>query len=181
MTRTTFFSIGLPSLLLLGVGVFAVTGCVDGDSTGAKSEVTVSFKSGGGTDDDDEVVTIERGAPGLLAGRFTIDGSFSTLPPQIPKGTSGKDPEFCGKELDIPDERLIVQDGGVANVVIYMDKVAKDLREPNGPTEPVVFDQKNCTFFPHVLLVRTGQPVHVWNSDGAAHNTHTYPGKNTGF
>jgi hypothetical protein len=45
----------------------------------------------------------------------------------------------------------------------------------------VVFDQKNCVFLPHALVVRAGQPVKILNDDGALHNTHTYPKRNTPF
>lgn len=184
MNRTTFFSIGLPLALLGCLGLVAVSGCVEPDSTGAKSEVTVQVRAADSV--GEEVVDVTpgdgpAGDPGSLVGKVSLKGSFAGLPPVIAKGTSAKDPEFCGKESDIPNETLIVSNGGVANVVIYMDKVPKKLTKLPPPTEHVVFDQKNCQFLPHVLLVRTGQPIHIWNSDGAAHNTHTYPKKNTGF
>ncbi|MFK7819380.1 MAG: carboxypeptidase regulatory-like domain-containing protein [Planctomycetaceae bacterium] len=185
MTRTTLVSIGLPVTLLAGMGLFVLSGCVEGGS-GAKSEVSVAMKGadspGPGTDGPvDPVKDTFSGDPGSLSGRISISGTFTTLPPLLAKGTSEKDPEFCAAQMDIPDQKIVSKDGGVGNVVIYMDKVPKPLTRLPAPEEPVVFDQKNCTFKPRVLLCRTGQQIRIWNSDGAAHNTHTYPKKNTGF
>ena len=183
MIKNALLSIGLPGLVLVGLGVFTLSGCAD-PATGANAEVTVSFKSadnaGGGGDSPGKVEPISTGDPGTLTGKITIQGSFQPLAPLVAKGTSAKDAEFCAAQMDIPNEKLVVNDGGVANVVIFMDKAPKAFSKLKPAEAHVVFDQKNCTFSPHVLLVRTGQPIHVWNSDGAAHNTHTYPKKNTG-
>jgi len=183
MIKNALLSIGLPCLVLVGLGLFTLSGCAD-PATGATAEVTVSFKSadnpGDGGGGPDVPPPIASGDPGTLKGKITIQGSFQPLAPLVAKGTSAKDAEFCAAQMDIPNETLLVKDGGVANVVIYMDKAPKAFSKLKPTEERVVFDQKNCTFSPHVLLVRTGQPVHVWNSDGAAHNTHTYPKKNTG-
>ncbi len=37
--------------------------------------------------------------------------------------------------------------------------------------EPALLDNKGCRFEPHVLAVRTGQPLQVGNSDPVGHNT----------
>jgi plastocyanin len=64
-------------------------------------------------------------------------------------------------------------------VFIYLAKAPKNVPAP--PTEPVVFDQKSCIFLPHALVVQTNQPVTILNADGALHNTHTYPKRNSVF
>lgn len=183
MKKNVFLAVWLPVLMLGGLGFTSLSGCADPE-TGANAAVTVSFKSAEAADTTgpgpDTPPVESTGAPGVLAGRITVKGDFSPLAPLVAKGTSAKDAEFCAADMDIPNEKLIVNDGGVANVVLFMDKAPKAFRKLRMPEKHVVFDQKNCTFYPHVLLVRTGQPVHVWNSDGAAHNTHTYPKKNTG-
>jgi hypothetical protein len=186
MNRKTFASIGLPVTLLVGMGLFVAAGCVDGGS-GAKSDVSVTVKSAdspdstGGDIAGTSVPPEAKGEPGSLAGKVTVTGSFSPLAPLIAKGTSEKDGMYCAADMDIPNEKLVVKDGGVANVVIYMDKVPKPLTRLPAPEKPIVFDQENCTFKPRVLLCRTGQQVRIWNSDGAVHNTLTRPKKNTGF
>ncbi len=40
------------------------------------------------------------------------------------------------------------------------------------PEEPVLVDQENCRFVPHVIGVRTGQEVQFRNSDPTMHNVH---------
>lgn len=53
-----------------------------------------------------------------------------------------------------------------ANVVVWLDA-------PNAPALParrVVLDQRNLTFFPHVLAVRVGTQVQFPNNDRVFHN-----------
>jgi hypothetical protein len=122
--------------------------------------------------------TTGSGGVGTLKGKVVYQGGDLKLPPLYAQGSAPKDPSVCGVHA-IPDEAVVVNDGGLANVFIYLGKAPKGSYET--PSEPVVFDQKNCIFMPHVLLARTGQPVKILNSDGALHNTHTYPIKNSPF
>jgi plastocyanin len=55
-----------------------------------------------------------------------------------------------------------------ANAVIYIDKIDGKTFKP--PTEPVVMDQKNLTFIPHVIPVVVGTKVNFLNSDDVLHN-----------
>jgi len=116
---------------------------------------------------------------GSIKGRVLIQGSVPQLPPLYAKGEAPKDPAICGVEA-APNESIVVNDGGLANVFIYLPKPPKGYAS-SPVTEPVIFDQKYCVFKPHVLVVRTGQPVMILNDDNALHNTHTYPNRNTGF
>jgi hypothetical protein len=43
------------------------------------------------------------------------------------------------------------------------------------PKDPVVFDQKNCMYVPHVAALMTNQDFHVINSDQTLHNIHPIP------
>lgn len=182
MTRSACFSVVLPLVILTGLGVMSFSGC----GGGANADVTVSFMpaeaddSGEkGTSGGGDTKAAPSGDPGSLVGKITLTGSFGgagTL------STGGKDPEVCGAGAPIPDETLVVGDGnGVRDVFIYMDKVPKALTKLPAPEGNVVFDQKNCTFLPHALVVRTDQEIAVWNSDAAAHNTHTKPKINSEF
>lgn len=127
-----------------------------------------------------ETTTASSGSgTGTLKGRVVYQGAFQPLPPLYAKGAAPKDTDVCGAEA-IPDESVIVNEGGLANVFIYLP------RAPGGtsaaaPSEPVIFDQKFCVFKPHALIVRAGQTIKVLNSDGALHNTHTYPTRNPTF
>jgi plastocyanin len=46
---------------------------------------------------------------------------------------------------------------------------------------PVVLDNKGCMFEPHVVVLRTGQPLLLKNSDSVAHNTKADLLKNDSF
>ncbi|MBC8116039.1 MAG: hypothetical protein H7062_16755 [Candidatus Saccharimonas sp.] len=116
---------------------------------------------------------------GTLKGRVVYVGSYTPLAPLFAKGAAAKDPSVCGAGV-IPDESILVKDGGLANVFIYLDKIPKGAVIP-AVGNPILFDQKVCIFTPHAMLVRVKQTVKVLNADGVAHNTHTYPKKNTDF
>jgi hypothetical protein len=123
--------------------------------------------------------TAEAGGVGNLKGKVVYEGSFSPLPALFAKGAATKDPTVCGAEA-IPNQSIIVNDGGLANVFVYLEKAPKGAKsaEAGGP---IGFDQKTCIFLPHAMIVRTKQVINVMNDDAAAHNTHTYPNKNAQF
>lgn len=119
--------------------------------------------------------------PGIFKGRVVLEGTAPTLEWDVVKGSKGKDAEVCAKE-GVPSERLVVGEGnGVANVVVYLSKAPKGAPKTPVPTEPAVFDQKGCQFLPHILLVRKGQKLLIKSDDPIAHNTHTFPAKNSAF
>jgi plastocyanin len=59
----------------------------------------------------------------------------------------------------------------LANVVVYVKSGLGHYRYPV-PQTPVILDQKNCMYTPHVLAVMVGQPFSVANSDPTMHNVH---------
>lgn len=116
---------------------------------------------------------------GHVSGQFVLEGEIPNLAP--PKIT--KDANVCATNPPLPDNTLIVdpKTKGIANIVVYVDKVAAihpKLKRPKADT--VDFDQKDCRFKPHVLTVRAGQTVMVKSDDPIQHNTHTYPFRNEG-
>ncbi len=119
------------------------------------------------------------GGFGTIRGRVVVQGEFTALPPIYEKNAAPKDPAVCGIE-SAPNQSAVVNNGGLANVFIYLGKVPKDVEIP-APPATVEFDQRHCVFAPHVLVVQTGQLIKVLNDDAVAHNTHTYPKRNTPF
>jgi plastocyanin len=98
----------------------------------------------------------------------------------IMKGDSTvKDAEICAA-MDLYKEDLIVDPAtsGIANVFVYMPKKPANVEFDEPETKKIIFDQKNCRFVPHAMIVRTGQTVEVISSDGCAHNFHTFPIRN---
>ncbi len=187
-----FFSLFVISLLAIGAGLMVASiGCGKLD-TGAYAEpsvrvkaaeslVAVDKKSNGDT--PIKIADGGTGAPGTLVGRVVFKESSGKQPTQaviIKKGTSTKDPEFCGANADILSEELLVSDdGGIANVFVYLEKPPAGFKT-EVPSETIPFDQKGCVFLTHALVCQVGQTLKVLNDDGVTHNTRTVPQKNTG-
>jgi plastocyanin len=118
---------------------------------------------------------------GTLKGKVVLKGDVPEKVLLHAKGEPGvRDGEVCA-EIDVYKDDLVVDKDtkGIANVFIYLAKAPKKIHPESAKPEPkVVFDQKNCIFKPHALVVQAGQTVEVLNSDSVAHNTHTHPLRN---
>ena len=121
---------------------------------------------------------------GTVTGQFVYDGPVPNLPPVVKQGDSSvQDAAICAKE-NVPDESLIVdpKTKGIANVFVYMPKapedISPDLKESHDKV--VKFDQKNCRFIPHALILRTDQTIAILSDDSVAHNTNVSTVENTG-
>ncbi len=116
--------------------------------------------------------------PGTFTGKVVMTGSVTPLAVFIKAGADVKDKEVCAA-VDTPDERLVLGDGNaVRGVFVYLNKAPKGGKALEVAAEPFLFDQKNCRFTPHCVVIPCGQTVKVLSDDPIAHNTHTYPGKN---
>ena len=71
---------------------------------------------------------------------------------------------------------VVGENGALKDVMVYVkDPAAVPAAVPG---DPVVLDQVNCRYVPHVLGVRVGQVLRVKSSDPTAHNVHAMPAKN---
>jgi plastocyanin len=74
-----------------------------------------------------------------------------------------------GQWGSVPDESVIVNPNGtLRNVIVYL----KDAPPGEGGGAPVVLNQVNYQYIPHVLALQVGQPLIVRNSDHHMHNIH---------
>jgi len=173
----------LRSVNWFGLIALVAVGCSDGYGGGAGVVPDVVFIPADTADSGEAAAageTVEAAGFGSITGKVSLSGDFSPLAPLIKQGAEVKDKEVCAA-VDIPDERLVVGEGnGVANVFVYLPKAPKGGKALEIPAEPLVFDQKNCRFFPHCSIVPVKQVVKVLSDDTVAHNTHTFPAKNTG-
>ncbi|MCA9086563.1 MAG: hypothetical protein KDA81_21045 [Planctomycetaceae bacterium] len=118
---------------------------------------------------------------GTVTGKVTLKGAAPEPVLLHAKGANIKDKEVCAKEDTYNDDLVVNKEtNGIANVFIYLAKAPKDIHPDaaNVGSAKVIFDQENCVFRPHALVVQAGQTVEVLNSDPIAHNTHTYPLRN---
>lgn len=182
----------VPALLmaLCALSVAVLAGC--GADGGANSETTVTIKpsqpeesggesgdGGGGGSDDSSSEAVEGGI-GTLTGTVVFDGTAPELAPLVEQGENVKDGAVCAAE-PVPNQVLVVNDGRVANVFIYLERAPKGADIPAPAEEAAVFDQKGCLFMPHAMAVQVGRELLVKSDDPIAHNTHTFPVRNNPF
>lgn len=118
---------------------------------------------------------------GTIKGRFVFGGDV----PEPVVLEIERDADVCGKN-GLVDESLIVNkdNRGLRYVAIWLDSKEKlpihpDMALP--PKETPVLDNKGCRFEPHMLAIRTGQVMHLTNSDPVAHNAAVYVRRSTPF
>jgi hypothetical protein len=111
----------------------------------------------------------------------TITGSvvFEGTPPQSAAMNMASDPA-CGSG-PVTSESIVVDNGGLQNVFVYIKDGLGNKYIFDTPTEPVKLDQKGCHYVPHVLGLRTTQPLEISNSDNTLHNVHGMPETNREF
>jgi plastocyanin len=120
---------------------------------------------------------VDESKAGSLAGRVVLDGTAPANPPI----KMSADP-FCISQNPngATSETFVVANGGLENVFVYV-KDGLGNYYFDTPTEPVKLDQQGCRYHPHVLGVRTGQPLEIVNSDSTMHNVHALPDANREF
>lgn len=160
---------------------FLVVGCGGGASLEPNVTVKLSALAGRGSDSDGPTGPGPDGPKvegfGTFEGQIIYDGVAAA------QGLLSvtKDKEVCAA-TDLPDESLIVgADGGVANVFVYIKKAPKGKHgDYDTGAGKFVFDQKQCAFIPHAMIVPCNKPLEVLNADPIPHNTRNVPKKNTG-
>jgi plastocyanin len=90
---------------------------------------------------------------------------FEGEPPEQATQKREADPK-CGK--DRPDEAVVVTKGKLRDVVVRIKNGTTGSHD--APKDPVVLDQRECTYTPRVVSIVAGQKVAVKNSDSTFHN-----------
>ena len=111
-----------------------------------------------------------------LAGNITGTVMYEGDAPARPELTANKDDHCIKTVKGTKSEALVVSKGkGIKNVVIYArvrgGKVTLPEKNP-------VMDQKDCAYYPHVLVVPVGATVDLTSRDPVAHNVHSHAQKN---
>lgn len=110
-----------------------------------------------------------------LTGRIVVEGDV----PEAPDEIVDKDAAICTVDGKAPkDDNLVVgPDGGLRDVIVMMylegsPPVPVHPRYGRPREQALVLDNVRCRFEPHVLFVRTGDPLILRNSDEVGHNCH---------
>jgi plastocyanin len=98
-----------------------------------------------------------RSEPVRVEGVVTYDGK---VPPPVPVSEAGTSRQLI--EVD-PKTR------GLKDAVVWLEGVPEPREDREVTRKPVVMDQQNFFFLPHVLAVESGQAVEFRNSDVANH------------
>jgi hypothetical protein len=118
----------------------------------------------------------------VTAAKITGKIVFEGTPPQNAVINMGSDPACAaGNSGPVTSESVLVDDGGLRNTFVYIKDGLGNKYLFDTPTEPVVLDQKGCHYIPHVVGLRTTQPLQVVNSDNTLHNVHGMPEANREF
>jgi hypothetical protein len=95
---------------------------------------------------------------------------YTGNPPAASSTTDAPDPNNCLAAAHPPLGIIINPNHTLKNVVIYLSNPPRPAPPP--PAAPVLLDQIDCQFQPHVVALRTGQTLHVRSSDNMPHNVH---------
>lgn len=105
-----------------------------------------------------------RTGTGVIRGTVTLSGK----PPEM--ATIPNQPCHAGAG-PLKDESVVADAAGhVRNVIVYLEDAPPAPAAADLP--PVVLDQVNCQYVPHVVALRTGQTLHATTSDPTLHNVH---------
>ena len=109
-----------------------------------------------------------------VKGKITFEGTAPT-----PKKQSTTSDPGC-KNPDLVVEDVVVSDGGLENVILYVSGGLEGKSFPANK-EPVTLNQQGCHYVPHALTLQTNQPLRILNGDDTAHNVHAWSDINPSF
>ena len=115
-------------------------------------------------------------ATAMVTGKISFEGT----PPPNEKIQMSADPFCQHQNPTATTESVKVSDGGLENVIVFVNSGVPNASFPT-PTEPVMIDQHDCHYVPHVFTMQTNQPLKIKNSDATLHNIHAWAEKNTTF
>ncbi|MFQ5506177.1 MAG: carboxypeptidase regulatory-like domain-containing protein [Planctomycetota bacterium] len=117
-------------------------------------------------------------ATATISGVVKLEG---TPPPRRPIDMSQEAHCAEHQEGEVLSEDVIVNpDGTLRNVFVWIKEGLGGYKFPV-PEEPVVLDQLNCQYVPHVVGVRAKQELKIHNSDPVMHNIRATPKRNKKF
>jgi hypothetical protein len=156
--------ITLVCMMLILATVLVAVGCKGKRSTSTEG----ADKAGEGTA---KPVYASKGDEGTITGKIMFEGAA----PAPKKIDMSQDANCAGAAGDKSADDLLVTDGKLANVFVYVKGGPVDKWSFPTPSDPVVLDQQGCRYHPRVLGLQTNQTLKVLNSDNTTHNIHPSP------
>lgn len=120
-----------------------------------------------------EAISVTNG--GTISGKVLLDGK---KPPALAYSiVTNNDTEFCGRISTgtgwrIIDEFQVAPDGGLENVVVFLEDVQKG--KPFANEGPAKISVEDCVFKPWLTVVKDQQPIHIINMDPIIHDVQIY-------
>ena len=153
--------------MLVCMTVVVVVGCGGKDEAASSNEGT-------------QAATQASGPQGNAAVNGTV--SFTGTAPANPTIDMSEEAACKAKHSGtITDPQVVVKDGKVANVFVYVKSGLPANATYTPPAESVVIDQDGCLYKPRVIGVMAGQNIDIKNSDPVLHNIKAVPKTNRGF
>ncbi len=115
-----------------------------------------------------QTTQVDQASAANISGVVQFTGAVPK-PQQIDKS---QDPA-CGQSPAY-DESLVVNNGKLANVFVYVKDGPRIQGFGTGGHAPVI-EQRGCQYHPHVLGILTGETVQIVNADDTTHNIHPMP------
>jgi hypothetical protein len=152
------------------LAAFALAACGGGGDTGSTTTTETPAA---------QPATPAKAATATIKGNVTYAGPA----PAKNRIKMGADP-YCDTQHPEPvyDESIVLGSDGASleNVFVYV-KSGLEGQTFDVPAEPVVFDQLNCEYNPHIFGIQANQELKILNSDNTLHNVHATPKNSAEF
>src|SRR5215468_10345641 len=100
------------------------------------------------------------GNEGSITGKVSYEGAA----PELKKIDMSGDANCAAAGGDKTADDVVVTDGKLANVFVYLKGGVTDKNRFETPSEPVVLDQQGCRYHPLVFNIQVNQTFRVINS-----------------
>ena len=120
-----------------------------------------------------EAISVTNG--GSISGKVLLEGKE---PPALAYSiVTNNDTEFCGRISTgtgwrIVDDFQVAPDGGLENVVVFLEDIQKG--KPFAEEGPTKVSVEDCVFKPWLTVVKDQQPIHIINMDPIIHDVQIY-------